>query len=33
MKLYNGFANNPEILAMLIIIMYIYYIFAQQLLI
>jgi len=33
MKLWNGFVNNPDVLVMLIIVMYIYYIYVQQLLI
>ena len=33
MKLFKGFANDPDLLVMFNIIMYIYYIFVQQLLI
>ena len=33
MKLCKGFANDPDLLVMFNIIMYIYYIFVQQLLI
>jgi len=33
MKLCNSFANDPDVLSMFSIIMYIYYIFVQQLLI